>query len=342
MIDPVHPFARFGSAPYTFARMSTREDREEQQAYAMNAGLPYTTNLCGGSCDLCGHSLENVFYFRTAEGTEFKVGCDCAELAGEGTKAREGRASHKRAKRDESERVARDVRLNAQRDANEIAGHGRLTDDEVIAKVAADRAAVEQSRREASRHFGTPKQRIKGVELRYEGHYTYPSQYGAQTLFFLRTVAGDNAVIWKTGSCLPQRADGTLVDKGQTFVATFTVKSHGEYKGEQQTTVERLTIAASKRETAAAREQREADLADRRAAEKRAWHREVIQSKIDLLAPEGERIRTRLAEVEAAIGVDGLSDSTREVLADLANGYRDDLGRHEAEVAGLVAEMEAL
>lgn len=238
-----HPFARFGAGPYTFVRMQTTEDREALNRAAEAAGLPFTTNMCGGACDLCGTAIWNVFTFSTAEGREFKVGSECAEKAGERDQVKAAKRARKTAIVRESERVAREVRLNAERDANELLGHGRLTNDELATKIEADRKAAQQARRDASRHIGTVGERMKGVALRYEGHYISEGLYGASILFFLRTVKGDNAIVWKTSGWLPQREDGTDIEKGESFVATFTVKKHGEYRGEQQTSVQRLVAA---------------------------------------------------------------------------------------------------
>lgn len=237
-----HPFSRFGQGPYTFARMETKEDREALNAAAASAGLPYTTNMCGGACDLCGTPIWNVFWFRTADGTEFKVGCDCADKAGEGDQVRKARRDRKREAAEAETRIRTEQRLEAERDANEAAGHGRLTDDELVAKIKADREAAQQARRDASRHFGAVGERVRKMDLRFEGEYVFETYYGWQALVFLRTVEGDNAVVWKTSSVLTARGDGTEIKKGESFVASFTIKSHGEYKGEQQTTVQRLKV----------------------------------------------------------------------------------------------------
>jgi hypothetical protein len=254
-----HPFARFGASPYTFVSLETTEDREAANAVAAASGLPYTTNMCGGSCDLCGTAIWNVFTFATAEGRKFKVGCECAEKAGEGHLVREGKRIHRdsqraeaRRERAESERRTREERLESERVANDAAGHGRLTNDELAAKVVADREAAKQARRDASRHFGAVGQRVKGVELRKEGFFAYESTYGWQRLYFLRRVDNHAAVVWKTSGVLGRtNAQGMWepIAEGETFIAAFTIKGHdvytrdGETEGEQQTKVERLTVA---------------------------------------------------------------------------------------------------
>jgi hypothetical protein len=358
-VTPVHPFARFGAGPYSFVSLETSEDREEKNAAAERARLPFTTNMCGGSCDLCGTAIWNVYTFATADGRKFKVGCECAEKAGEGHLVREGKQVRResqradaRRERAETERRTREDRLESERVANDAAGHGRLTNDELATKVVADREAAMQARRDASRHFGTVGKRSKKVTLRKEGVYAYESAYGWQRIYFLRVVGSDEAIIWKTSGVLGRTdAQGMWepIAEGETFVAAFTVKKHGEYTrdgaatAEQQTEVTRLKVDCPKRETQAQREQREADVADRRAAEKRAYAREVIQSRINLIAPEGGKIRARISEIETALtGPLIVKESTRKVLAELLESYRGDLARHEAEIAAMQSEMDAL
>jgi hypothetical protein len=236
-----HPFEIFGPGPYTFVGFSDSDSREAEQNYRMNAGLPYTTNLCGGSCDLCGTAIWNVYTFESASGFKFKVGVDCAAKAGEGQSAKEGRRSQQREKFARESSMRREERLEGERDRNEDAGHGRLTDDEVIAAIEAAVQAAREAQRAASRHWGAVGVRVKAVELRYEGHYTFETAYGMKTLYFLRTLDG-NATIWGTTSCLDRRSDGTIVERGETFSAAMTIKKHGEYKGERQTEVARLKV----------------------------------------------------------------------------------------------------
>jgi len=39
-----------------------------------------TVHECGTSCDHCGTAIKNVYWFSAANGVEFKLGCDCAEI----------------------------------------------------------------------------------------------------------------------------------------------------------------------------------------------------------------------------------------------------------------------
>jgi hypothetical protein len=333
-VTPVHPFARFGAGPYSFVSLETSEDREEKNAAAERAGLPFTTNMCGGSCDLCGTAIWNVYTFATAEGRKFKVGCECAEKAGEREQVREAKKARKREQAEESARVIRDVRLDAERDQNEALGHGRLTNDEMVAAVDAARKQAQQARRDASRHIGTVGERMKGIALRYEGHYMSEGLYGVSVLYFLRTVDGDNAVVWKTSGALPFRADGTEVEKGESFTATFTVKSHGSYRDEQQTSVQRLETTKPKstvkrvRETKAAREQRQADAADRKATEARALKQQALDAAHSRAAVLRDNLR------QAAEG--------HPYYVENADYHRRILALTEAEIAAMQSEMDAL
>lgn len=69
MITEMHKFeaAGLGKAPYQFVGMTI----EHYQAYP---GAPLQV---GGSCDYCGQGIVNTFWFKSADGKKFKVGCDC-------------------------------------------------------------------------------------------------------------------------------------------------------------------------------------------------------------------------------------------------------------------------
>lgn len=65
----VHKFeiAGLGPAPYVFLRV-------EKRAYQACQGAPVQP---GTTCDYCGTSIMFAFILRAADGSEFKVGCDC-------------------------------------------------------------------------------------------------------------------------------------------------------------------------------------------------------------------------------------------------------------------------
>jgi hypothetical protein len=244
-VDP--RLAALAAPPYLLRSIETTEDREEANAAAAAAGLPFTPNMCGGACDLCGTAIWNVWNFEGSDGRRFKVGCDCAEKVFGREVAKDFERTLRREVREEKERVTREERLERERCINEANGWGRVTNDEHAEQIKAERAAAQQARRDASRHFGTVGERLVNVELRYEGHYlTEPGMFGSKMIFFLRRIDDHAAVIWKTSPQYLVRENGTDVEKGQSFVCTFTVKSHGEYKGEQQTEVSRLKIGHTK------------------------------------------------------------------------------------------------
>lgn len=81
MTNASHPFAAFGPAPYKLVGFSDTQSREMKNAKRAAAGDTFTTNQCGGSCDLCGTAIWNVFTFRAANGATFKTGEVCAKKA---------------------------------------------------------------------------------------------------------------------------------------------------------------------------------------------------------------------------------------------------------------------
>jgi hypothetical protein len=76
-----HPLSKLAPAPYTFAGLETTEDRVALNRYREANGFVYTTNMCGGSCDLCGQAIWNVYRFKGSDGTEFKLGSECMKKA---------------------------------------------------------------------------------------------------------------------------------------------------------------------------------------------------------------------------------------------------------------------
>lgn len=65
----IHPFeaAGMGQAPFRFVGY-------ERKAHV---DYPGATPRPGSSCDYCGTAIMDVFMVRSADGREFKVGCDC-------------------------------------------------------------------------------------------------------------------------------------------------------------------------------------------------------------------------------------------------------------------------
>ena len=75
----VHPFSEFGPGPYRLDGIEDVAIRYELNYARESNGLSFTTNLCGGTCDLCGTAIWNVFIFKCANGAKFRVGEICAE-----------------------------------------------------------------------------------------------------------------------------------------------------------------------------------------------------------------------------------------------------------------------
>lgn len=101
--------------------------------------------------------------------------------------------------------------------------------------------AIEKAREIANRvpfqYFGEVGKRVRGVELEYVKSTGWESQYGYQHLHTL--LGPDNSkIMWKTGDSMDLAA-------GEKIIATFTVKSHEEYKGSKQTKVSRMKWAMS-------------------------------------------------------------------------------------------------
>lgn len=82
---PVHIFekAGLGKAPFRLVGVETSADRAALNAHRAANGQCYTTNLCGGTCDYCGQAIFNVFRIESADGKDFKVGCDCVRKTGD-------------------------------------------------------------------------------------------------------------------------------------------------------------------------------------------------------------------------------------------------------------------
>lgn len=81
----VHCFekAGLGLAPFKLIGIQTTADIAELNAHRAAHGQMFTTNHCGGTCDYCGMAISDVYKIRSADGKEFKVGCDCVLKTGE-------------------------------------------------------------------------------------------------------------------------------------------------------------------------------------------------------------------------------------------------------------------
>ena len=239
----------FGPAPYRFVGFESADDREAEQNARMGMGLSYTTNYCGGACDLCGTAIWNVYFFEAANGRRFKVGCECAEKAGEGRTAKEGRRNQERAAAEARGFQVRLERLDAERARNladPTIGEA-LTNDEVYELTKMIQEFEDAAIRLASRHFGTPKQRIKKLDVMFDRSFKIETLWGIKYCYRMRTLDG-NAITWWTSSGSLGMADKDGYWKnpepGAVLTISGTVKKHTEYNDEQQTELQRIKVHA--------------------------------------------------------------------------------------------------
>lgn len=94
----VHPFERAGLGKAPFRCVGMYESK-----YQAIPGDPSCPIQPGSMCDYCANGIMNVFRIKSADGKEFKVGCDCV-----------ARTSDACAKTD-AERVARELRTQVNR-----------------------------------------------------------------------------------------------------------------------------------------------------------------------------------------------------------------------------------
>ena len=96
-------FAFFGPAPYKLVSLTTRDNRLADENSREAAGEAFTTNLCGGTCDICGTAIHNVYRIQCGNGVEFKCGSECAtgvaEAAELDTAVKAAKKVHEKAQR---------------------------------------------------------------------------------------------------------------------------------------------------------------------------------------------------------------------------------------------------
>jgi hypothetical protein len=68
-VTAIHPFERAGLGSAPFRCVGSYESK-----YQACHGAPIQP---GSSCDYCGQGIMTVFRINSADGKEFKVGCDC-------------------------------------------------------------------------------------------------------------------------------------------------------------------------------------------------------------------------------------------------------------------------
>ena len=95
-------------------------------------------------------------------------------------------------------------------------------------------------------YVGQIGERIK-TQVTLTGDYEYQTRYMWQTQYhhiYTMTDEQDNVLVWKTTSVMGFEADDNWhsINKGDIIKITATVKDHGEYKGQEQTEVQRLKV----------------------------------------------------------------------------------------------------
>jgi len=83
-VTKIHKFeeAGLGRAPFRFIGVETGAERAAIQMERASSGMVYTTNNAT-SCDYCGQGIMNAYRVRSADGKDFKVGCDCIRKTGD-------------------------------------------------------------------------------------------------------------------------------------------------------------------------------------------------------------------------------------------------------------------
>lgn len=100
----IHKFeeAGLGKSPFQFVGMQTASDRQMVQREREGNGLMFTTNYAT-SCDFCGTGIQNAFYLKSADGKEFKVGCECIRKSGDSGLVQIVNAEERKKRQDKAE-----------------------------------------------------------------------------------------------------------------------------------------------------------------------------------------------------------------------------------------------
>jgi len=114
--DILHPFERagLGKAPFRFTGMRERTLAHAHRDMGMDGPLPPEFfSRPGSSCDYCHTGIRYEYWILSADGREFKVGCDCvqktgdARLSGEIKDERKRQAAERRQERRDERRRER-------------------------------------------------------------------------------------------------------------------------------------------------------------------------------------------------------------------------------------------
>lgn len=121
------------------------------------------------------------------------------------------------------------------RTAGILASLAPAWDREMAHYVAKQKAAEKATE---SRHVGTVKKRDE-MTLTLIRSFSFDTDFGLMYIHKMQDPEG-NSIVWKTGNAV-RDSNRRLLEAGQTVRVKATVKEHGEYKGEKQTVVTRVT-----------------------------------------------------------------------------------------------------
>lgn len=248
----------------------------EQNPTAYNNAMAMLPRGLGcGSCAFCGTAIMHNFIIESADGKRFVVGSDCVARTGDLGLVKEVKrervrvAQEKRAvkrslaaaereavwKAEREERAAIFIvehaalieraqpYLNANGFIKDVVGRGiegaRISEKAIEAVTNAINSIEDTIRmRENSRHVGTVgKRETFNVRVHRINSYDRPrfNAYGMETVWIVTLRdTNDNAIVVKSTAFCPEK-DATLTIKA-------TVKEHSDYKGEQQTIVQRVKV----------------------------------------------------------------------------------------------------
>lgn len=229
-----------------------------------------------GSCAFCGTAIMHNFIIESADDRRFVVGSDCVARTGDAGLIKEVKRERVRIAQEQratkrnlkaAERQALWMAERAERAAIFIVEHaalieraqpyldatgfikdvvGRGMDGAFISEkalIAVTKAIsdIEETirMRENSRHVGTVgKRETFNVRVQRINSYDRPAfgRYGNETVWIVTLRdTNDNAIVVKSTAFCPE--------KGETLTIKATVKEHSDYKGEQQTIVQRVKVA---------------------------------------------------------------------------------------------------
>lgn len=212
----VHPFTATGHGHGPWKLLGV-----EEKVYQACQGAPIQA---AGSCEVCLASLRWCYRMvDVATGHQFIVGCDCACKADPSWRPRMHAA--KKAYLAEARRVAREASTRAALEERQAVEAART------AGRAAGVAWLEASAKTCPVRHAAAGTRMSFTAI-VERRIVVEGRWGTKRIIVLRTVDGHRVAYFTSGI-----AEGGR--QGEAVRVTATIKSHGEYEGHPQTTVQR-------------------------------------------------------------------------------------------------------